>query len=110
MRCTQIMGLTEEAKKFLEENCEMVSDMICPTCGEVITQKMNRSIYRNNNESGILNDDDLPLYSYVLKDERIIFETEQETKWSSGPRIFLCLSDEYGIPMFKWDQKVIDDC
>lgn len=43
MRCYQHIGLTEKAKTFLNENVNIIPDIVCPKCDEVITTKMQKS-------------------------------------------------------------------
>lgn len=108
MRGTQIYGLKEEAKKFLEENIEKIPDIVCPDCGKITTYKNNKRVYESAKECGMF-DDGPELYEYVLKDKTIVCEVVHEcTPWSSGLCIFLDLCDKNtGEVLFGWTGKEI---
>lgn len=100
MRCYQHIGLTEKAKTFLNENVNIVPDIVCPKCDEVITAKMQKSEIRKLK----LFHDDGPLeYEYVLKDGRICKEILQSALWSSGPMGFMCLEID-GEKIYTWSK------
>lgn len=104
MRCYQHVGLTEEAKSFLENNVETIPDGTCPKCGEVITTKMNRSLIRTIE---LFCDDGPSEYMYKLKDGTYCKEVLQAAPWNSGPMGFMCLETDSGL-IFKWSQEEIN--
>lgn len=106
MRCYQHRGVTKEACDFLSANVKMVPLIVCPKCGEVISKKMDCSIYVVKDA---FYDDGPSLYKYNLKDGRIAKEVVQAMPWSSGPVGFLCLEVD-GNCMFEWPEEEIDNC
>ena len=108
MRCTQIAGLTEEAKEFLEKNCILIDDDRCPHCEEVLTQRKSCKIYEDATNEGMFEDGPM-LHEYNLVGGKVAREVIQAVPWSSGPCIFMCLEIE-GKRMFEWSQEEIDNC
>jgi len=103
MREAQYVGLTAAGSAFLRENIEMIPDMVCPKCGEVISHKMNERIYSEEKyQDETFRDPDL--HEYTLKDGRKVREVIQIQPWSSGPMSFICLEDENGKRMFEWKE------
>jgi len=115
MRMTQFHGLTQEAEKFLEENCRTVSDAHCPNCLHVLSMK--RVSKQIGSVSGMDYSEQYPLLQYELKDRRIVREEVQAIPWSSGPMIFYRLVEVSGEegeaaffpPLFEWDQTVMEE-
>jgi DNA-directed RNA polymerase subunit RPC12/RpoP len=105
MRCHQYIGLTEEAKKWLDENVQKIPDSQCPECGHVISTKMNSIVYSNEDQ---FYGDCLPLHRYKLTDGRFVAEVLQVQPWSSGPMSFLCL-EIAGVREFQWGQDMINE-
>ena len=101
MRCYQHVGLTEEAKSFLENNVEMIPDVICPKCGETITTKMNCSLIRTIE---LFYDDGPNECMYKLKDGTYCNEVLQTAPWNSGPMGFMCLEISNGR-LFEWTRE-----
>ena len=96
IRETQVIGLKQEAIKFLQGNGYKRSD----------------TPYERHETS---NDpfDEPDLYRWTKKREdgkgvEMVSEIIQCSPWSSGPNIFLCLESDYGIRMFQWTEKDID--
>ena len=91
MRLTQFIGLTSNAKLFLQLNAVQVID----TVGKV---------------TGMFNEHVTDLKSYLLTDGRICQEYVQAEPWSSGPCIFLALRYHEGVPIEEslWSQEDID--
>lgn len=108
MRCTQIYGLTEEARRFLDENCKKETNEKCPNCGHIISEKLASQCYKDVSNTGMFEDGPF-LMKYFLKDGKVANEIIQATPWSSGPCIFMCLEIE-GKKMFEWSQEEIDKC
>jgi DNA-directed RNA polymerase subunit RPC12/RpoP len=109
MRCTQFIGLTDEAQSFLIENCLEVADSVCPHCGSTITTKNKSEVYSSAKHFGMF-EDGPDLLKYYLKDGKTLFEVVQAAPWSSGPCIFLCLEDEKGNRLFEWSDEDINSC
>ena len=107
IRETQIFGLTEEAHKFLEENCKRTERKECPTCHNVTGGQRIEEQYADESDLGMF-DDGPKLDRYQLKDGRTAKEVVQASPWSSGPCIFLCLEID-GKSHFEWAQKEIDE-
>ena len=108
MRCTQIIGLTNEAQKFLDKNCRTEPIQFCPHCKKSIKEGKIFNIYKSATNEGMFNDGPY-LHKYSLKNKKVAYEVIQATPWSSGPCIFLCLEID-NKRMFKWSQKEIDNC
>lgn len=108
MRCTQLMGLTEGALNFLDENVEQVPAIVCDDCSKVITTQMKVVDTEDAGHVGMSNDGPI-LRHFQLKDGSIVKEVIQASPWSSGPCIFICLEKEDGTRMFEWSQKDIDN-
>ena len=108
MRCTQIIGLSEEAQKFLNENGKAIATVTCPDCGKVIQTGLSQNVYGSARDEGMF-DDGPDLYAYILKDESIVKEVVQASPWSSGPCIFLCLQDEDKNLICKWSEEEINN-
>lgn len=108
MRCTQIMGLPDEAQAFLQDNLGDVENK-CPKCAHVLDiEKQQGKIYRVAKEAGMY-DDGPGLFEYTLKDGKKVKEVIQAVPWSSGPCIFMALEDEKGKRLFEWSQEDIDN-
>lgn len=108
MRCTQIIGLNGEATAYLAKSCKMVPVRHCPHCGEVIDVDREMRVYEEARDAGMF-DDGPDLHEYTLTSGQKVREVIQETPWSSGPCIFLCLEDENGTRLFEWPQEDIDN-
>ena len=100
MRSTQIIGLTKEAKQYIDENVRLV-EKECPLCKCGKIQSPEQKQYADARNLGMFNDGPM-LNEYIMKDGTILREIVQETVWSSGPCIFLCLCDINGKRMFEW--------
>ena len=105
MRCYQHRGLTERAEMFLMQHVIMVSDKVCPKCGNVISQKKK---VISTEHIDMFYGDGPDLHTYELKSGDTVKEVVQSSPWSSGPVCFLCLIIE-GKRMFEWSQKEIDN-
>jgi len=107
MRCYQPMGLTEEARNFLNEKCLKKPSLICPDCGKIISESI---VSEEIDKIEVFYDDGPTLHKYKMKDGSEIIEVIQASPWSSGPVVFLCLKDPDGKTMFEWPQEEIDNC
>ncbi len=109
MRMTQTYGLTKEAEKFLKENVEMIPNLICANCKEVVSYKENKKIYGDAKNAGMFNDGP-NLWEYMLKDGTIVREKlNKHTPWSSGPNLFTDLVDQDGNLLYEWTEKEINE-
>jgi len=108
MRCTQIIGLIDEAREFLDNNVARIPDVVCPKCGEVISTKKHIVKQTDVTACGMFDDGPI-LNTYQLQDGSRIREIVQAIPWSSGPCIFLCLEKTDGTRMFEWPQEEIDE-
>jgi hypothetical protein len=98
-RETQIYGLNEDARGFLEKNAKR-GVQPCPCCGQDVKDKVLRREYGSAAHEGMF-DDGPPLCEYELTDGRTAREIVQVVPWSSGPCIFLCLEID-GQRKFEW--------
>jgi len=111
IRCTQIIGLHDRARDWLEENCiQHVRKEECPNCGHTTkeTKSLVRRIYDNSGWLGMF-DDGPTLWEYAGKNHEVIREVEQCSPWASGPCIFLCLEKDDGTRLCEWTQEEIND-
>lgn len=106
MRCTQFVGLSEEASAFLDENASVVGANPCPHCGEPTVQ-VKETIKDGRYTYGMF-EEELSLSTYRLKDGRIAKEIVQASPWSSGPVIFTCLEVD-GERVGEWSDEDIDN-
>jgi hypothetical protein len=91
MRCTQLVGLKEEARKFIKDN------FVTSECHD------------ESGSSGMF-DDGPNLYAYNLGEQGEWKEVVQCAPWSSGPVIFLCLENRFsGERIFQYSQEEIDE-
>ena len=127
MRCTQIFGLSQKAKNFLNKHAERIPLETCPTCrsqkisrGFLVAMKLEgvhlvgndyiQEVY--DRETGVnagMFEDGPELLRYKLKTGKWVKEIVQASPWSSGPCIFLCLEDEDGHRIGEWSKKEIDN-
>ena len=104
MRCYQHIGLTPEAESFLTDNVEMIPNICCPKCGEIISYKMNSRVVRVEE---LFYNDGPCIIEYKLKDGRTCTEIVQCSPWNSGPMGFMCLEID-GQKMFEWSDDEIN--
>lgn len=109
MRCTQNMGLTEEAKLFLNGQCKIEIKENCPVCNHAIRFGKVCRVYKDASGTGMFEDGPL-LKEYELVNGKKVREVIQETIWSSGPCIFLCLEGEEGFKSFTWSEEEMNRC
>lgn len=96
-RSTKLIGLTKEAKEFLEKNCEKTP------LGE-----LKKRVYKDVSQLGMFNDGPV-LYEYYLKGSGTVREIVQAVPWASGPNIFLCLKLYTGEIIYKWKEEEIEN-
>ena len=108
MRCTQLIGLRQEAKKFLNEQCIKIVSKQCPNCGHSLSEDLKVIATQDASEVGMFDDGPI-LNTYELKEGGTVKEIIQASQWSSGPCIFLCLEKD-GKRLFEWSDKEIYSC
>jgi len=99
-RFTSVIGLTEKAEKFLEENCakrkfKVYDDESGECVSEYEVFKKVNGLFTYYDPFNPI-DPEVKLSGYELKDGRVVYEIEAGDIWSSGPNIFLNLVDEDG--------------
>ena len=100
MRCTQVIGLSDKARNFLDKHA-------------VYDERLNwtvSEVYENAKHLGMFDDGPM-LLKYRLKvDGSYVYEYAQAVPWSSGPCIFLALKRENGepIPETLWSDEDIE--
>lgn len=87
MRCTQYIGLTNAAKKFVAEMQDISKE------------------HPENKTFGMF-EEDVPLSVWKDKDGTIYFENLQCSPWSSGPMLFTRLVSNTGRVMFEWFEDI----
>ena len=106
-RSTQFIGLSKEARDFLNENVEKIGSSPCPHCGKNTTEVMNE-LDSNEFAVGMFNEE-IPLNRWKLKNGCVVQETVQTEIWSSGPMIYTCLQNEQTKELFcKWPDSEFD--
>ena len=109
IRMTQWVGLRDDAEAWLNQNCVNIKKFdTCPHCGGEINVRYIASCRKYANAYG-MNDEELSLYIYDIKDGTTLKEVEQASPWSSGPVIFTCLEDENGNRRFQWTDEEIEE-
>lgn len=112
MRMDQWIGLPPHAYEWLDEHgqfSEVVKTTKHPN-GEVETTTTHIP-YRHSHDtvSGAYGDTAGFLYTYPLRDGRVVRTEVQEIIWSSGPMYFTRLVDaETGEPVIEWTQDELD--
>ena len=116
MRCTQIVGLNNEAQKFLDDNVAKKPVFICPSCGHESEEKVVDSVeYADEKHEGMFDDGPM-LRRYILTNGRIVREVIHSVIWSSGPCIFIDLvyddnnDNDADNVIHGWTQKLVDEC
>lgn len=120
MRSDQQMGLTYQARKFLQLNVSV------QTCVEEVVrvypdgrreQQSNRPVFEpvtTKEPSGEVYEgmfgDKYPLFKYKLTDGRVYYEYVQADPWFSGPCFFLALKDfkKEIVPQSLWSKEEMD--
>jgi hypothetical protein len=111
-RSTQNYGLPEEAREFIDKNVATIVEE-CPYCkGTGKAPVIKGAIWQDASHLGMF-EDGPSLLEYSLKDGRVVREEHQATQWSSGPCIFLKLTEvtENGgtVDLFTWPQAEINN-
>jgi hypothetical protein len=105
MRCTQFIGLTEKAKRWLQKHCRKIEYVETTTRdyldkdGNVIKHeilpKVKRSILDSEDTpnvlKGMFDEDSHILKQYFMHNGSTVEEFLQAEPWSSGPMQFLAL-------------------
>lgn len=107
MRMTQFVGLSDRAKKYIEDNCK--KDLIEVYKNEVLDKSYFMPVKEPGHKIFGMFEEEIQLFSYTFKDGSIIVEVEQASPWASGPVIFTCLEDEAGKRIGEWTNKEIDN-
>ena len=104
---TQFVGLSDKAKKYIEDNCK--KDLIEIFKNGVLDKAYSMSVKWAGNKIFGMFEEEMQLFNYTLNNGSILKEVEQASPWVSGPVIFTCLEDESGKRIGKWTNKEIDD-
>lgn len=97
MRCSQPMGLTAEAEKFLKENAVKLNE--CPHCHRCDGYK--REVIDTCGMCG-----DVDLHRYTLLDGSTAYEFVQHCVWSSGPMEWFGLRTKN--TQFLWSEESLE--
>jgi hypothetical protein len=84
----QYVGVTSEARKWLEDNCCKVPGLLCPHCGGTVTENLKTTEY--GAYTGMF-EAEYSLSEYTTKDGHAVREIIQAQPWSDGPVFFICL-------------------
>ena len=106
MRCDQYIGLTNEAKSFLQNNTE---DKVCPHCNQTIPTKLEVIGCYNG-----MFMEEYSLFRHPLTGGGYADEYLQASPWSSGPCFFIGLqvfgSRGEAIKVYAWSEEDINNC
>jgi hypothetical protein len=96
------VGLTGEARAWLEENCTKVGAVPCPHCGKPTIDILKKTCYAKSQDG--MFDDGPDLMEYQIRSDWIgnalilpplksarVRTVVQATPWSGGPMIYMCL-------------------
>jgi len=103
---TQFVGISPRAKKYIKNNCK--KDLIEVFKNGILDKSYETPVKEPGHITFGMFEEEIQLFSYVLKDGSIIVEVEQASPWASGPVIFTCLEDEAGKRIGEWTDKEID--
>lgn len=124
MRCTQLFGLSDDAKSWLKKHCRQRhyfqkvfraydnEDWVEVDDSEG-TELLSKPLEENGTVFGMAGEDAYILQQYEMENDSIVEEYVQCSPWSSGPCIFLALRfQSTKKPVFKslWRDEVIDKC
>lgn len=106
MRMTQFVGLSDRARKYIENNGK--KDLIEVYKNSVLDKSYKMPVKEPGNMIFGMFEEEIQLFNYELNDGSILMESEQASPWASGPVIFTCLEDEWGKRIGEWTDKEID--
>ena len=106
MRMTQFVGMSDRAKKYIEDNCK--KDLIEIYKNGALDKAYSMPVKEPGNKIFGMFEEEIQLYNYKLNNGSILKEVEQASPWASGPVIFTCLEDEAGKQIGEWTDKEID--
>jgi len=104
MRMFQMMGLTSETEKYIDENCMKVGCNPCPHCGQHTSERL---LILGVEYIDSFYGDGPNLHTYRLKQGGLVKEIIQAEIWSSGPVCFLCLELTDGTRIGEWSKEEI---
>jgi len=110
MRCTQVVGLSDRAQRFINQNVAQHDPKVCQHCNQPLPGEPRgpiMEVYADAKALGMF-DDGPDLHEYTLKDGQKVKEIVQAVPWSSGPMIFMCLEDEEGNRIGEWSASEIE--
>jgi hypothetical protein len=87
-RSFQLVGLKEEAERWIDANCVKTPDIICPDCHRIISEKLDIVCSEQHDSFA---GDGPTLNTYKGKDGSLVNVVIQDEPWASGPVCFLCL-------------------
>jgi len=106
-RTDWFIGLNDNARKFLDENCIKLKRVTYDENGKVLREdEILKSEEGNKYCWHSMFGTTHPLNVYFLKDGSKVYEKVQLDPWSSGPNIFTALVDENDnwIKETMWDE------
>jgi len=106
MRMTQFVGISSEAKKYIEDNCK--KDLIEVFKNGVLDKSYNMPVKEPGDRIYGMFEEEIQLFDYELKNGSILKEVKQASPWASGPVIFTCLENKAGKRIGEWTDKEID--
>ena len=103
MRTVQFVGLSDKAKKYIED--EGKNDLIEVFKNGILDRSYSMPVREHGNISFGMFEEEIQLFNYTLNDGSIIMESEQTSPWALGPIIFTYLENEAGIHVGKWTEE-----
>ena len=104
IRMTQFIGLTDEAKVWLERNGQREAKT-CPHCNGILETRLAFSL--SDRVTCGMFAEEIRLRDFHLSNRSVARETVQRAEWSSGPVIFTCLEID-GESRFEWTEEEMD--
>jgi len=103
MRMTQFIGLSDKAKKYI--NDEGKSDLIEVFKNGILDRSYKMPVREAGNVTFGIFEDEIQLFNYTLNDGSVLMESEQTSPWALGPIIFTYLENKAGIHIGEWTEE-----
>ncbi len=110
-RTVNVMGLSTQAYKWLEENAYKTPEFICTECSQTILSHFHTTNVPKGIIEGFGGEELYTLQQYELFNGKFVEEYVQAEIWNSGPNIYLALRylDGAIVKESLWDKEVIEN-
>ena len=103
MRTVQFVGLSDKAKKYIED--EGKNDLMEVFKNGILDRSYNMPVREPGNITFGMFEEEIQLFNYTLNDGSILMESEQTSSWALGPIIFTYLENEAGTHIGEWTEE-----